>query len=113
MAIPHRVTLAGGADVLHLSTCAQLDEFTAEFRVGGLFQADRGGLGGIAWTAVADRWDGIIIAPYQWTRRYDLAWYYGWDCASGCIWNLDAIDEFTPFSSTRQCDRGKPWSVLA
>ena len=21
-----------------------------------------------------------------------LLWYHGWDCASGCIWDLKAID---------------------
>lgn len=21
-------------------------------------------------------------------------WYYGWDCASGCIWDKDAIEHY-------------------
>lgn len=46
---------------------------------------------GIDWRAVAEKYDGIIIAPYSWHHRSDLAWYYPWDCASGCVWNLDAI----------------------
>lgn len=45
----------------------------------------------IDWRKVADRYDGIIIAPYSWEHRLDARWYYTWDCASGCIWNLDAI----------------------
>ncbi len=45
----------------------------------------------IGWAGVVEDYDGIIIAPYQWTRRNHLDWYYGWDCASGCIWNLSAI----------------------
>lgn len=49
----------------------------------------------VNWPLIATRWDGIIIAPYQWSCRYDdrTFWYYGWDCASGCIWNLHAITD--------------------
>lgn len=34
-------------------------------------------------------------APYQWRRRNErgFSWYYGWDCASGCIWRASAIRE--------------------
>lgn len=49
----------------------------------------------IEWGAVKDLYDGIIIAPYSWNLRMDLQWYYGWDCASGCIWNLSAIKNFS------------------
>lgn len=44
------------------------------------------------WREVARRYDGIVIAPYSWDHRLSLVWYYGWDCASGCVWNLDAIE---------------------
>lgn len=32
-------------------------------------------------------------APYQWECRLDrdTFWYYSWDCASACIWNLQAV----------------------
>lgn len=45
----------------------------------------------IDWRAVADDYDGIIIAPYQWSERMSRSWYYGWDCASGCLWNHDVF----------------------
>jgi hypothetical protein len=47
----------------------------------------------IDWRKVAARHDGIIIAPYVWSLRLEdgFMWYYGWDCASGCIWNARAI----------------------
>lgn len=56
----------------------------------------------IDWEKVAEVYDGIIIAPYQWDYRLPMEWppairghisnwYYGWDCASGCIWNPAAI----------------------
>ena len=49
----------------------------------------------IDWAEVASKYDGIIISPYQWSLRLDMEmmWYYGWDCASGCIWNISAIKE--------------------
>lgn len=34
---------------------------------------------------------GIEIAPYNWECRFELIWYNGWDCASGCIWDLNII----------------------
>jgi len=44
----------------------------------------------IDWRGVAARWGGIVIAPYVWEARYELLWYYGWDCASGCVWDEGA-----------------------
>ena len=45
------------------------------------------------WPAVTQRWQGIMIAPYQWGARWldEHAWYYGWDCASACIWDLSVL----------------------
>lgn len=45
----------------------------------------------IDWPTVSDQYDGLIIAPYQWDARLNLLWYYGWDCASGCIWDPSAV----------------------
>jgi hypothetical protein len=47
---------------------------------------------GIDWQAVADDYAGCIIAPYNWEYRLNLMWYYGWDCASGCIWDARVIE---------------------
>lgn len=45
----------------------------------------------IDWQKVAGKYMGIQIAPYLWQRRMHSFWYYGWDCASGCIWTPAAI----------------------
>jgi hypothetical protein len=45
----------------------------------------------IDWVRVATDVQGLIIAPYVWTARLDLLWYYGWDCASGVVWDAGAI----------------------
>ena len=51
-------------------------------------------LGHINWKLVAAEYDGIIISPYQWECRLHETtdWYYGWDCASGCIWRFNAVE---------------------
>lgn len=52
----------------------------------------------IDWAAVARHHQGIVIPIYQWHHRFDgIAnhWYYGWDCASGCIWDAAAIASVT------------------
>lgn len=45
----------------------------------------------IDWLRVKTQYGGIEIAPYQWKRRLSSFWYYGWDCASGAIWDRDVL----------------------
>lgn len=48
----------------------------------------------IDWSKVAAQYAGIEICPYFGgvdSLRYKLQWYYGWDVASGCIWNQRAL----------------------
>lgn len=91
LAVRHRVTLSPTANILHVSTVAQLDAFHTEYASALL--PGRARCHFIDWPRVARSHDGIIIAPYQWSRRLHpvTAWYYGWDCASGCIWGPRAI----------------------
>lgn len=94
----HEVTLDEN-DILILGSAYELDGFTHQFATEKWWGPD-----GeprkyrdlcIDWPAVARRYSGLIITPYQWARRLDCgySWYYTWDCASGCIWNADAIKE--------------------
>jgi hypothetical protein len=48
----------------------------------------------IDWPRVAEEYAGIEISPYQWERRLEPGWlwYYGWDCASGCVWDAGAVE---------------------
>lgn len=80
--IPHLVTVDG--NILYLRKEEDIDAFT--FCYGKNF----GSIQAIDWHTVAEEYDGIIITPYQWGKRFEH-WYYGWDCASGCIWNPKAI----------------------
>ena len=45
----------------------------------------------IDWARVAENYDGIEIAPYIHKARMGHMWYYGWDVASGCIWNTSNL----------------------
>jgi len=92
------VTLADDANILMVSSPELLDEFHAEYAVdddflrGRPWASDEKRYWAVDWPKVAEKYDGIIIAPYHWSRRLDgPMWFYGWDCASGCIWNLDAV----------------------
>ena len=49
----------------------------------------------IDWPRVATEFSGIEIVPYLWSKRMNVFWYYGWDCASGCIWHSRAVASFT------------------
>jgi hypothetical protein len=47
----------------------------------------------IDWTRVASDYGGIEISPYNYKLRMEreVFWYYGWDVASGCVWNEGVI----------------------
>lgn len=102
LAICQRVILKPEANVLTITTVAEIvafhDKYGVAWEIGGDFS-----LGRIDWRRVATDYDGVIIAPYLWECRLAFNnphlkkisdWYYGWDCASGCIWNGDAIAAF-------------------
>jgi hypothetical protein len=88
LAHEHVVTLTPQARILHLSHEADIMRLDREYgqETGPLrrFLIDYVRL-------QREGWHGIIIAPYQWGPRLELMWYYAWDCASGCIWDADAI----------------------
>ncbi len=82
----------GNSNVLQINTHMELMQFNREY------QSNISGTGHrrlegevIDWKKVADKYDGIEINPYQFEARYQYLWYYGWDIASGCIWNLKNV----------------------
>jgi hypothetical protein len=95
LAYEHLVELAWDNNVLVISTVPELDKFHEQFKA-SLGDWETGNPRWLNWTRVHPLWQGIIITPYLWERRMDYMWYYGWDCASGCIWDLRAIRTFTP-----------------
>lgn len=97
LACATRVVLAPSARVCWLTTAAGILRFTDDFGAWPTYMDPfpwrvKQGYA-IDWAAVAKDYQGIIITPYQWTRRLDplTCWYYGWDCASGCLWDAAAV----------------------
>jgi hypothetical protein len=88
----HEVELAANANILYIETPEDIDAFHVKYAVvEHRYRSTGRESWGIDWTVIVAEFDGIVIAPYQWTRRMSPDWYYGWDCASGCVWNLNAI----------------------
>ena len=69
------------SNVLHLSSDTDLMRFHDEYVV--RIYPD--------WERVGTEYKGILITPYAWNLRLELDWYYGWDCASGCFWDLSCL----------------------
>jgi hypothetical protein len=86
----YTVELAPEAHVLHLATDTAVANFAASFKE-PFPHSDY--FYWINWPRVVKLWQGILITPYQWSLRLhpDFFWYYGWDCASGCIWDVSVI----------------------
>ena len=87
------IKLLPDAKIIHLSCAGDIDDFGDKYTA---VEYPYNGFPGafINWPQIATEYDGIIIAPYVWSRRLASRcfWYYGWDCASGCIWNIGAIE---------------------
>lgn len=71
--------------ILQITTEQELLDFTTKYADGW----------NVNWQAVAEDWDGIEIAPYQYGCRFDTKtrWYYPWDVASGCLWGSGTLRE--------------------
>jgi len=97
------VELQPDHNILIISTVEELDKFHEEYSV-DILKAYRGSATPfnleprkewLDWNRIYPLYQGIIITPYLWERRMSgYMWYYGWDCAGGCIWDLSAIKTF-------------------
>ncbi len=111
----HTVTILDASRILHLRSAKDIDAFTRKY---GRDLSDRIRLlegaqdldaftlnygtylfsdirrqfsNYILWGDVAEQYGGIIIAPYSRSRSRTYLWYYGWHCASGCVWDTGII----------------------
>ena len=94
------IELHPDARILRLQQAVEMLQFTADYGVMGEIGKQVPLLGrslAIDWPRVASEYQGILIAPYTWSLRMDTvtSWYYPWDCASGCIWDVSAIQSVT------------------
>lgn len=82
-------------EIMWLRGADEIDDFTSRYLAHGqLYPGSRS----IDWLQVRNKCTGLIIAPYCWERRLarDTFWYYGWDCASGVIWDARAVTSVAP-----------------
>lgn len=83
------IVLRSDHDIMVIDSVELLDAFTKKYVMKDYpFPGARM----VYWPRVERDCGGVIIAPYQWDRRMECMWYYGWDCASGCIWDLGNIE---------------------
>ncbi|MFC1494237.1 hypothetical protein ACFL6W_03055 [Thermodesulfobacteriota bacterium] len=54
----------------------------------------------IMWEEVAGKYSGIIIDPYFPERCQTYLWYYGWNCAGGCVWDTSMVRLGKPFQGS-------------
>ena len=80
-----------GSNILQIKDYSEIIEFTKEY--GSSKQIAPGIIFFIDWPRIELKYDGIEINPYigQARLNHKTLWYYSWDIASGCIWNLDKV----------------------
>jgi hypothetical protein len=73
--------------MLVIDDVLKFDEFQQKYRANTEYFGD------LDWDKVAKDYSGVEIAPYIWGKRLkdDSFWYYGWDVASGVIWDEKAL----------------------
>jgi hypothetical protein len=92
----YEIKLKENANVIHLKTSEDIFKFTKEHPLKTRDWDAEWDTYQLDWNKIREKYQGIIISPYQWKCRLALesSWYYGWDCTSGCIWDLNCIEEF-------------------
>jgi len=80
-----------GSNILQIKDYSEIAKFTNEY--GSSKQIIPGKIFSIDWSRIEFKYDGIEINPYLYQVRFDdkFLWYYGWDVASGCVWNLENV----------------------
>jgi hypothetical protein len=95
LACVHEVKLHSNARILRVSDAWGIEDLTRRYGAERYPELSSlcGRMDAIKWREIAGEYQGVVIAPYIWSKRlaFDSFWYYGWDCASGCIWDADAI----------------------
>jgi hypothetical protein len=79
LAIRHEVEI-DFSSILVIDTPEKLEAFQDKYSAHNYFNTF------IHWPRVASKYSEIIIAPYFQKYAREYIWYFGWDCASGCLW---------------------------
>lgn len=87
----HRYTVdLGQSKMLVLESAQEIRDFGDEYGYDPFKSLGLSRHKFIEWERVAEKYDGLEIPDYVWACRLDFTcfWYYGWDCASGVVWNV-------------------------
>lgn len=105
----YQVTLKKDHDVLILNSYEDIEAFSDMFDMfheGYPWSWQDRRYRGLNWKEIGRLWQGIVIAPFSYKARRLISWYWGWDCESGCIWNMAAIEGLAlvrePFTVTKK-----------
>ncbi|MGA7329115.1 MAG: hypothetical protein WBX25_32665, partial [Rhodomicrobium sp.] len=98
-----RIHLKDDAEIKLVSDDKGISEFNEQFSRAIPGYPDDGPRG-IDWKYVTKSWSGMIISPYICGPRPGVkpSWYYAWHCASGCIWDANAISFVEGLSSFKR-----------
>lgn len=98
----HRIILKPHCNILVMKTHQELIDFSLKYSYHDPMEYSthfkhsdkRPYVYRINWKTIKKMYDAIFIAPYIWNARLCscATWYYCWDCASGCIWNMNIIE---------------------
>ncbi len=93
----HLLKLKKDADICRIQNTNQFDFFANSYKEYPPWDIGHMIAMFINWARVAEKYQGIIIAPYLYDRRLESnsSWYYGWDCSSGCVWDTDAVESIS------------------
>lgn len=94
--VRYRIHLKSDHNLLILTDADEIRAFDKKYKMKKQSPGRPYEIINIHWGKVSEEYQGIIITPYCWELRMEegFMWYYGWDCASGCIWNADAVEKF-------------------
>ena len=96
LVVSYEVKLKENAKILYLETETEIFEMAKKYPAKIRTWDAESDTYRLDWNEIKKEYQGIIIPQYLWECRLSQksCWYYGWDCASGCIWDLSCIEEF-------------------
>ena len=101
--------------ILHINNLKQFNAFEEEYACDSMldrmlkdfgitppksmFMARAFGPTAIDWERLKKKYAGLEINPWFYEKHLESMWYYGWDCASGVIWDVSVVKQFRLFAS--------------
>jgi hypothetical protein len=94
LAHKHEIIPKANANIARLTSYKTIKRFNGRYGIVNPWPSFMTRLGRIDWTSVKKYYQGIIVTKYYSRYWMEFPWLYGWDCASGCIWDLSCIEKF-------------------